>query len=354
MLFDGFFSFFLRYAVRYGRYQNKDDAHEVLLGKNLDDGKPHKVNVGHNKKVTTIVLDDQSRLEREERQIKTYFEKLEIDIALYVGGADDFKSLLSVKSSANFLGCLTDVEFTHKSGNQDIVIKFFEKNVADTYPSDMTKECTVETYTPFTFSSMDSSFVCPVSGLASAKKLEGSFYFRTYKKEGKLLAQINGKNKFELSYTTDSIELKITIDSSETAASITYQTGEVTTFDNGNWHQVSFTISPASVVINAGTKTGSRTPTVAFPNNFFKGDVTAGGFIGCMRDLKVNKEDCTPNKDSNIKNVEWDSCNITDFCIFSPCLHGGKCSQTGKSFTCDCTGTGYDRPKGGPVCQFCK
>ena len=340
--------------MRYGRYQNNDDAHEVFLGKNLDDHKPHKVNVRHNKKVTTIVLDDQSRLEREERQIKTYYEKLEIDIALYVGGADDFKSLLSVKSNANFLGCLTDVEFTHKSGNQDIVIKFFEKNVADTYPSDMTKECTVETYAPFTFSSMDSSFVCPVSGLALAKKLEGSFYFRTYKVAGKLLAQINGKNKFELSYTTDSIELKITIDNSETTASVTYQPGEVTTFDSGNWHQVSFTISTASVVINAGTKTGSGTPTVAFPNNFFKGDVTAGGFLGCMRDLKVNKEDCIPNKDSNIKNVEWDSCNITDFCTFSPCLHGGKCDQTGKSFTCECTGTGYAGKQGGPVCQFRK
>jgi alpha-tubulin suppressor-like RCC1 family protein len=36
-----------------------------------------------------------------------------------------------------------------------------------------------------------------------------------------------------------------------------------------------------------------------------------------------------------------------DNCASNPCLHGGACSDTGTSFACDCTGTGYS----GATCQ---
>lgn len=319
----------------------------MFLGKNLDDGKPHTVKVNHNKRVTTIVLDGGSAKEREERVINTDYEKLEVDTAIYVGGAQNLNLLLSVESNAYFMGCLTYVNFKPE---QQPTINFLDKDVAVTYPSSMNNECTAEEYAPFTFSEMDSSFVCPVKGLAAANKMDGTFMFRTYNSDGTLLKQSNGANAFEISYKERYIELKVTYANSDYRASISYSHDGPTSMNNGNWHPVTFSISAASFKLTVGSKTDSR-PSSSFPNDFFKGDVTAGGFMGCMRDLKINNEECNPNKDSNIKNVEWDRCNITDFCVFSPCLNGGTCSQTGKSFKCACSGTGYNTL---PVCQFCK
>ena len=335
----------MRYGIRLENDQ-LNDAHEVFLGKDLDDGTLHRVKVNHNGKVTTVVLDGDKEKGREEQVINTYFKKLEIDTSIVVGGASNFKSLLSVQSNALFTGCLTDVTF--KPENPAITIRFLEKDVAVTYPPDMTKDCTVETYAPFTFSADDSYYKCSVNGLTSANELKGNFLFRTYQKDGVLLKQGDVNNGFEISYQEKFIALKLTINKVETTVPFSYGQEDVISMNSGNWHVVKFTISGASLKFQVGTKSDTR-PIASFPSNFFKGEVTAGGYVGCMRNLLMNGHECNPNKDSDMNKVEWNKiCNITDFCVFSPCLHDGTCSQTGKTFTCGCSG--YL----GPVCQFCK
>lgn len=341
-----FLWFIFRYAVRYGFRQDKDDAHEVYLGKNLDDGRAHTLTATRNKEDTTIELDKGSNQEKEEQKITTYYYKLEIDIGIFVGGATSFQNLLSVKSNAYFLGCLTNVEFEQQ--NKD-VIKFLDKDVSVVHPSSMNKDCTAETYEPFTFSAGDSSYICPVGGLSGQNNAMGSLMFRTYHDSGTLLKQVNGDKKFELKYRVDFVELKVSVGNVETSASITYNQNEVTRMNNGNWHHVKFTISPSTVKLTVGKKSHAAAPS-SFPNEFFGGEVTAGGFIGCMRQLHINNTLCKPDEKSKINKVEWNSCNITDFCVFSPCLHNGKCDQDGKSFNCECTGTAYNKP----MCQFRK
>ena len=341
-----FLWFVFRYAVRYGFRQDKDDAHEVYLGKNLDDNRPHTLTATRNKKDTTILLDEGSDQEREEQTITTYYERLDIDIGIFVGGATSFQNLLSVKSNAYFLGCLTNVEF--KQPGKD-VIKFLDKDVSVAHPSSMDKDCTAETYKPFTFSAVDSSYICPVVGLSDQTNVKGSLMFRTYLDSGTLLKQVNGNNKFELTYRVRYVELKVSVGGSETTASITYNQGEATTMNNGNWHHVKFTISSSTIELTVGKKFDASVP-ATFPNDFFGSEVTAGGFIGCMRQLSIYNKPCQPNEKAKINKVEWNSCNITDFCVFSPCLHNGKCDQDGKSFNCECTGTAYNKP----MCQFRK
>ena len=340
--------------MRYGYQKDKNDAHQRFLGKDLDDGKAHTVNVNHKNKVTTIILDDKTpQSEREETKIDTYFERLDIDRSIYVGGAPNFKVLLSVKSNANFMGCLTGVIFKTLLP-QSVEIDFLEGEETVTYPSDMTKDCTFETYSPFTFSAAESYFKCDVNGLAAASGLNGSFVFRTYEKSGTLIKQTNGNNGFEITYSAKLVKfsLKIANPAQEIIAQIDYGLSELTSMNNGNWHQVKFSITTSLIILEVGTKR-DESPVSSLPDNFFLEEVTAGGYVGCMRNLMINKLNCKPDQNSKIKNVEWkDSpCNITDFCVFSPCLHGGKCTQTGKGFTCsECEAKGYK----GDVCQFCK
>ena len=334
-----------RYSVRLGGRANKDTPHEVFLGKDLSNGKPHIVEVSHRKLVTTVKLDDGSS-SQESREIKTSFAKLDVDLAIFVGGSASFQKLQGVKSNALFIGCLTDVEFTPE--NQPI-IKLLVKGVADPVNVDMNKECpAVSSFEPFTLSASDSSFTFTIKKQAA---MTGSFKFRTYKKFGNLLKQENGNNKFVLSYREDNIALTVTIGGTETTASISYSRNEQKV-NSGNWHNVDFVISASEISLTIDTKTpDSKPPGVSFPNDFFSAQVTAGGFIGCMRDLKINGDLNKPIKGvSNVKNVEIDICNITDLCIFSPCLNNGNCDQDGKDFTCDCSTSGYLPP----MCQFRK
>ena len=324
--FPLFFLLICRFSVRYGRSsRSTENLHETLLGKNLNDAKSHFVEVLHDKDVTTIYLDKTPDQEKAEHSFKTKYTKLDIDVAMYVGGVADFKALLSVKSNAPFMGCIFQAEFKKILPGPEKVIDFLKDDKVTTYLSTMNSNCVKQTYEPFTFSSDDSSFVCSVGGLSSANSLSGSFVFRTYRTNGVLLKQVDGGNGFELSYMEKDVQLKVIIRNSETLLNINYQ-NELTKINEGNWHYVKFSISLTSFELSVGSTRITRTPDVTFPSDFFKGDVTAGGFVGCMNGLIINKQKCQPNARSQIKNVEWSGCNITDFCIFSACLHGGECT----------------------------
>ena len=342
ILFFSLCSFSMQLGGRKGDLDTKTE----ILGKDLNNGQFHEVCVEHKKSTTTIVLN-RGTSEEETREVKTRYERLEADIAIYVGGTESFQNLQGVKSNAPFMGCLKNVEF--KPEGLTDPIKFLVKGVADAVKVDMNKECpAAPPFEPYTFVGSDSSFTFQVKKNAA---MTGSFKFRTYKKFGTLLKQTNGSNGFTLSYKERYIELNVKIGNGGSGVSLTFGANEQKV-NSGNWHTIKFDISASLFSLTFGTKTPITTaPTVAFPANFFSTKAIAGGFTGCMRDLKVNGEEKKPVKGvSDIKNVETDSCNITDLCIFSPCLNKGSCSQDGRSFTCDCSTSGYKSP----MCQFRK
>ena len=333
--------------MKLGGRKGDDDKKTEILGRALSNGQAHEVIVKHTNFVTTIVLN-QGTSDEETREIKTLYEKLEVDIAIYIGGAPSFQNLQGVKSNAPFMGCLTDVEFTPEGMTKPI--KFLVKGVSDPVNVDMNKECpSAASFEPYTFVGSDSSFTFQVK---KSDEMTGSFKFRSYKKSGTLLKQVNGNNGFEISYSDVYIGLNVKIGNTETDVPVTFSSSEQKV-NSGNWHTIEYSISRTSpFTLTVDNKTpSSKAPAVTLPADFFGTQVIAGGFTGCMRDLKINNEEKKPTKGvSNIKNVETDSCNITDLCIFSPCLNKGSCSQDGKSFECDCTTSGY-KP---PMCQFRK
>ena len=324
--------------MKLGGRKGDDDKKTEILGRDLSNGQAHEVIVKHTNFVTTIVLN-QGTSDEETREIKTLYEKLEVDIAIYIGGAPSFQNLQGVKSNAPFMGCLTDVEFTPEGMTRPI--KFLVKGVADPVNVDMDKECPAAfSFEPYTFDGSDSSFTFQVKKSA---EMTGSFKFRSYKKFGTLLRQ-DGDNGFRIIYWERYIELHVII--GEIVVPVRSGANEQKV-NSGNWHTIEYSIGASFFLLRVDNKIPTyKASPVTLPANFFGTQALAGGFTGCMGDLKVNNEEKKPVKGvSAIKNVEIDSCNI-----FSPCLDNGSCSQNGTTFTCDCSTMGYK----GPMCQFCK
>lgn len=319
----------------------------MLLGQDLNDGKPHTVEVVHKETVINVTLDHKTSQEKRGK-ITTNYKKLEVDVAIYVGGAPNLKSLQGVKADLYFVGCLTDVEFRIETVTPPREIQFLKEGVVESVKVDMKKGCLTVAFQPYTFSKSDSAFICTID---KKTDVTGSFKFRTYQKFGTLLKQGDEQNGFTIKFGGSGITLSLFVKGTATEVTLSTNVNEAKV-DSGNWITIEFFVSATNIRLEGKNKLPvTKTPTEPVGNNFFHSDVTAGGFIGCMRDLKINNNDFKPVKGVDIvKNVEFDKCNITDLCVFVPCLNGATCTTDGKELTCNCPGTGYK----GEVCQWGK
>ncbi|MED6271874.1 Contactin-associated protein-like 2 [Characodon lateralis] len=78
-------------------------------------------------------------------------------------------------------------------------------------------------------------------------------------------------------------------------------------------------------------------------------------FQGCIQmilidDHLVDLQAVEEGRIGTFENVSLDMCAIIDRCVPNHCEHGGKCSQTWDTFSCNCSGTGYS----GATCHTCK
>ena len=76
------------------------------------------------------------------------------------------------------------------------------------------------------------------------------------------------------------------------------------------------------------------------------------GFVGCLRELKINDQKLDPRvllSTSTTREVSLDNCQLVDPCDRpNACEHGGLCMVDEGRVVCDCTGTGYT----GKNCHF--
>ncbi|KAH7976432.1 hypothetical protein HPB52_013839 [Rhipicephalus sanguineus] len=77
------------------------------------------------------------------------------------------------------------------------------------------------------------------------------------------------------------------------------------------------------------------------------------GFVGCIRDIYVEKEWVDPRKVVGTEyahgEVSLDNCQLINPCNNpNACEHGGQCYLDGSRFKCNCNGTGYT----GKTCHF--
>lgn len=76
------------------------------------------------------------------------------------------------------------------------------------------------------------------------------------------------------------------------------------------------------------------------------------GFIGCIRDLVMNRKKLDPRallSTAVVREISLDNCQLVDPCHRpNACEHGGLCNVDEGRVVCDCTGTGYT----GKNCHF--
>ncbi|KAM4877959.1 contactin-associated protein-like 3 isoform 2-T2 [Thomomys bottae] len=206
---------------------------------------------------------------------------------------------------------------------------------------------------PMTFLSSRSYLSLP--GNAEKDNISVTFQFRTWNKLGQLLFG-------ELWHASGSFILflkdgKLTLGLSQRGQSSKNITAGAE-MDDGQWHSVSLSAkwSHLSMVVDEHSVIQPLVPvpihsgdTYYFggcPHNSSACENSLRGFQGCLRLISIGDKMVDPIKVQqgalgSFSDLQIDSCGITDRCLPSYCEHGGGCSQSWDTFSCDCVGTGY-------------
>ncbi|XP_054514823.1 contactin-associated protein-like 3 isoform X9 [Pan troglodytes] len=208
---------------------------------------------------------------------------------------------------------------------------------------------------PVTFLSSRSYLALP--GNSGEDKVSVTFQFRTWNRAGHLLfgELRRGSGSFVLFLKDGKLKLSL-FQPGQSPRNVTAGAG----LNDGQWHSVSFSAkwSHMNVVVDDDT---AVQPLVAVlidsgDTYYFGGCLDnssgsgckspLGGFQGCLRlitigDKAVDHILVQQGALGSFRDLQIDSCGITDRCLPSYCEHGGECSQSWDTFSCDCLGTGY-------------
>ncbi|XP_011824273.1 PREDICTED: contactin-associated protein-like 3 isoform X2 [Mandrillus leucophaeus] len=207
---------------------------------------------------------------------------------------------------------------------------------------------------PVTFLSSRSYLALP--GNSGEDKVSVTFQFRRWNRAGHLLfgELQRGSGSFVL-FLKDG-KLKLSLFQPGQSRNVTAGAG----LNDGQWHSVSLSAkwSHMNVVVDDDT---AVQPLVAVlidsgDTYYFGGCLDnssgsgckspVGGFQGCLRLITIGDKAVDPisvqqGALGRFRDLQIDSCGITDRCLPSYCEHGGACSQSWDTFSCDCLGTGY-------------
>ncbi|XP_054514158.1 contactin-associated protein-like 3 isoform X7 [Pan troglodytes] len=208
---------------------------------------------------------------------------------------------------------------------------------------------------PVTFLSSRSYLALP--GNSGEDKVSVTFQFRTWNRAGHLLfgELRRGSGSFVLFLKDGKLKLSL-FQPGQSPRNVTAGAG----LNDGQWHSVSFSAkwSHMNVVVDNDT---AVQPLVAVlidsgDTYYFGGCLgnssgsgcksPLGGFQGCLRLITIGDKAVDPilvqqGALGSFRDLQIDSCGITDRCLPSYCEHGGECSQSWDTFSCDCLGTGY-------------
>uniref|UniRef100_A0A8C6TKU7 Contactin associated protein-like 5a n=1 Tax=Neogobius melanostomus TaxID=47308 RepID=A0A8C6TKU7_9GOBI len=126
--------------------------------------------------------------------------------------------------------------------------------------------------------------------------------------------------------------------------------------NDGLWHAVRLDTKNLQITLSVDKETPSTVE--LWEKLEIKGNLYFGGcpavecqrstpaFQGCMQLIFINNQtmDLSHVQQGllgNYNELQFHTCNIRDRCLPNLCEHGGRCSQTWSSFSCDCSGTGY-------------
>uniref|UniRef100_A0A2K6C3Z0 Contactin associated protein like 3 n=1 Tax=Macaca nemestrina TaxID=9545 RepID=A0A2K6C3Z0_MACNE len=208
---------------------------------------------------------------------------------------------------------------------------------------------------PVTFLSSRSYLALPAN--SGEDKVSVTFQFRTWNRAGHLLfgELQRGSGSFVLFLKDGKLKLSL-FQPGQSPKNVTAGAG----LNDGHWHSVSLSAkwSHMNVVVDDDTAVQPLVAALIDSGDtyYFGGCLDnssgsgckspVGGFQGCLRLITIGDKAVDPisvqqGALGRFRDLQIDSCGITDRCLPSYCEHGSACSQSWDTFSCDCLGTGY-------------
>ncbi|XP_048203426.1 contactin-associated protein-like 3 [Perognathus longimembris pacificus] len=208
---------------------------------------------------------------------------------------------------------------------------------------------------PMTFLSSRSYLSLP--GNSGKDNVSVTFQFRTWNKVGQLLfgELWRGSGSFVL-FLKDG---KLTLSLSQPGQSLKNITSGAE-INDGQWHSVSLSALWSHMSLEVDDRLAvqplAHMPIHSGDTYYFGGcphnssgsgcENPLRGFQGCLRLISIGDKAVDPilvqqGALGSFSDLQIDSCGIADRCLPSYCEHGGACSQSWDTFSCDCEGTGY-------------
>ncbi|XP_069905922.1 contactin-associated protein-like 3 [Oryctolagus cuniculus] len=318
----------------------------LILGSLLDDQHWHSVYIEQLNTHINFTLDKYTQ----------YFQAKEHSGYLDLNSEISFGGILTVGRSLafshkSFHGCLENPYYN----GVDIVELAKKHKPQILIMGNVTFSCPQSQIVPVTFLNSRSCLALP--GNSGKNKVSVTFQFRTWNKAGHLLSSEfwHGSGKFVLFLQDGKLKLSL-FQPEESIRNITAGSG----LNDGQWHSVSLSAKWNHLVVVVGDDTAvlPLVPMLIVSGNIYYFGGCPGnssgygcsspleGFQGCLRLISIDDAVVDPilvqqGVLGSFRDLQIDSCGITDRCLPSHCEHGGECSQSWDAFSCDCTGTGY-------------
>ncbi|XP_061601849.1 contactin-associated protein-like 4 [Cololabis saira] len=334
--------------LRKGRGLTPENRHVLSLGSLLDDQHWHRVTVEHHSSHINLTVDKSTMWV----QIPERFSHWDHDQISV--GAD--QTLSSSRSSRGFHGCLENLVYN----DLNLIHLAKQRDQRVTVKGNVSFSCAEPTFVAVTFLGPQ-SFLCLPGGTESSSSdgMSAGLQFRTWNREGLLLT-------FDLTHGgtawlhLSKARLHLTLHKPGRAP-LELQAGSG--LNDGQWHSVDLISGRGRLTVMVDGEDGSAAQTSpSFPFStrgqlFFGGCPAEGSssqectnpfraFQGCMRLVAVDQQlvdlfKVQQRLMGNYSHLQIDMCGIIDRCSPSRCEHGGSCTQSGSTFHCNCSHTGY-------------
>ena len=318
-----------RLTIDLGSSKTIQGRHSVLLGDNLADYRWHTVRVVRSGPKLDITLDNNRR----SSSTRSTSEVLQLNHYIFVGGvdrtlSDDYHGADRVPQ---FIGCIRDIIFD----SYDVLALGHSPNYRGV--GSPKYECSRVEYKPIGFPSPRAHL--SLTNYHSPRSFSLDFKFRSYDGNGAIAVKFAKRGKVFLNLVSGALTLKVKVGTNR-PLSVTVGKG----LGDGEWHNVSVGVNRNEMwlILDNQPEVQHQNPQLKQMGHFrmylFIGGVTNRvGFVGCMRDLRVNNQSVDPRKLLPEEMVETtQSCNVTSRCLPNPCRNGRRCHQTWNDFSCDC------------------
>ncbi|XP_045323663.1 contactin-associated protein-like 3 isoform X3 [Leopardus geoffroyi] len=276
---------------------------------------------------------------------------LDLDDEISFGGIPGHRKSV-VFPHKNFHGCFENLYYN----GVDIIDLSKKRKPQTLVVGNVSYSCSHLQIVPVTFLSSSSYLALP--GASGEDKVSVAFQFRTWNRAGLLLTSQLKHGSGALVLVLNDGKLKLSLSQpGHPSRDITAGAG----LSDGQWHSVSLSLkgSHLSVMVDgeAASVAHSLRGRIDSGDTYYLGGCPdsvsgsgcggpLGGFQGCLRLISIGDKAVDPitvqqGALGSFRDLQIDTCGLTDRCLPSYCEHGGECSQSWDTFSCDCAHTGY-------------